>query len=446
MKDFLQKIVSSTDKTTIIGITLLPEPSLKHHERHDNSTINIAVSSMRGRRDTQEDAHAIDTQLRPRSSSPQNDDLDSTASLPNHALLAVFDGHGTSLASNFAAEHFIPIFCAQTSFLEYCRETNAGSQINDQKKGKVSKKKTRKNASSPPNPAFGRSMTKDPDGSFKLLLENAMKSAMIQLDAQILLEIQSRQNEQPCLNENDSMFDIFDSGTTAIIVLLTPQYIICANVGDSRAILQRGPYAAAAAADGCKSNNTICCLSTDHKPNNDSEKIRIENAGGVVLGGKIEGRLAVSRALGDFSFKHLNSVLSAAGCHDNNMHVTDSININDVDDNVNVNAMMVQPEDQMVTCIPEITTINRNDPQDKFLVIACDGIWDVLSNEQCAQLISCSFEEGEANIGLVCEELLDQCYAKGSLDNMTVIVVKFPLQDIGVGGGVMRRRKQRMAK
>lgn len=98
----------------------------------------------------------------------------------------------------------------------------------------------------------------------------------------------------------------------------------------------------------------------------------------------------------------------------------------------------------MVTSVPEITFQNRATTFDNFIAIASDGIWDILSNEKCAEMISTIYNEGEQSTALVCEEVLDQCYARGSLDNMTLILIKLPVQNIGAGGGVMKRRKQRL--
>ena len=67
----------------------------------------------------------------------------------------------------------------------------------------------------------------------KLLLANAIKSAMIELDANMLHERTKGHNYQ-CGEASDfddrEMYDIFDTGTTAIIVVLAPQYIVCANL------------------------------------------------------------------------------------------------------------------------------------------------------------------------------------------------------------------------
>ena len=78
--------------------------------------------------------------------------------------------------------------------------------------------------------------------------------------------------------------------------------------------------------------------------------------------------------------------------------------------------------------------------------MACDGIWDVQTNLECVRMVSELFEEGERDMGLLCEECLDICLRRGSKDNMTVLVVKLEAQTIGDGGGVAARRERREAE
>ena len=81
-------------------------------------------------------------------------------------------------------------------------------------------------------------------------------------------------------------------GCTATTVLITPTHLICANAGDSRVVLGRS------------GGDEVCCpLSEDHKPDNDGEKRRIEAVGGFVEENRVNGSLALSRALGDFEYK-----------------------------------------------------------------------------------------------------------------------------------------------
>ncbi|GMH80649.1 hypothetical protein TL16_g08635 [Triparma laevis f. inornata] len=79
------------------------------------------------------------------------------------------------------------------------------------------------------------------------------------------------------------------SGCTAVCVVVTPTHIICANAGDSRSCY--------------KKSSGVVPLSDDHKPYNATEASRIETAGGYVSMKRVDGDLAVSRALGDFQYK-----------------------------------------------------------------------------------------------------------------------------------------------
>jgi serine/threonine protein phosphatase PrpC len=72
-----------------------------------------------------------------------------------------------------------------------------------------------------------------------LLLQSVVRAAMLTLDAKILEEMILIENNNGESALAEGSFDISDAGTTTIIVILTPNNIICANLGDSRAILQR---------------------------------------------------------------------------------------------------------------------------------------------------------------------------------------------------------------
>lgn len=79
------------------------------------------------------------------------------------------------------------------------------------------------------------------------------------------------------------------SGSTAVCVLISPTHFYIANCGDSRAVL-------------CRNNEPAVCT-MDHKPTVAAEKKRIQDAGGSVMIHRVNGSLAVSRALGDFEYK-----------------------------------------------------------------------------------------------------------------------------------------------
>ena len=83
----------------------------------------------------------------------------------------------------------------------------------------------------------------------------------------------------------------FNTGCTACVVLITATQIICANSGDSRAVL------------GYK-DGKLKELSFDHKPENPGETKRVQAAGGFIEDGRVQGVIAVSRALGDWEYKN----------------------------------------------------------------------------------------------------------------------------------------------
>lgn len=187
------------------------------------------------------------------------------------------------------------------------------------------------------------------------------------------------------------------SGCTSVTAIITPKYIICANAGDSRCVLGTG--------------NTTKPLSEDHKPYGEIEKKRIENAGGFVQWNRVDGDLAVSRALGDFSYK---------------------------------NRPDFHAKDQKITCYPDIA-IHERDPTDDVLLLACDGLWDVLSSEEAINTVRELYESGEDSVLKIAEEMLDISLDKGSKDNISAVVVKLAGAKIGPAsnGGIDARRERR---
>lgn len=161
------------------------------------------------------------------------------------------------------------------------------------------------------------------------------------------------------------------SGTTAITVMITPTHIVWGNCGDSRGLL-------------CRSGK-LEHATKDHKPYNASEKDRIERAGGTVMMQRVNGSLAVSRALGDFDYKR---------CTD------------------------LKPSEQLVSPEPDIEVNERQDT-DEFLFLACDGIFDVMSNEEVIDYISRQLTL-TSNLDEICSSLLDLCLHKVTVMHFVV--------------------------
>ena len=140
------------------------------------------------------------------------------------------------------------------------------------------------------------------------------------------------------------------------------------NVGDSRAVK-------------CTKDNKPEQLTTDHKPNEPAEKARIEQMGGKIEYDGYDWRikdLSLSRAFGDIDCT------------------------------------------PFVTHIPQINKykIRHND---KFIIFACDGLWDVVSNQDAINFVN-KLKGDPKYKGNYAKDLAEHAYEKGSLDNITTMV------------------------
>ncbi|ODQ64717.1 protein serine/threonine phosphatase 2C [Nadsonia fulvescens var. elongata DSM 6958] len=136
-----------------------------------------------------------------------------------------------------------------------------------------------------------------------------------------------------------------------------------ANVGDSRIILCRGGKALR--------------LSYDHKGTDKYEASRITNAGGIMINGRVNGMLAVTRALGDTYVK------------------------------------------EFVTGHPYTTVTKINALTDEFLIVACDGLFDVCKDQQAVDLVRNIRDPKAAS-----QALVDYALDNFSSDNLSVMVIR----------------------
>jgi serine/threonine protein phosphatase PrpC len=303
------------------------------NDHEQGNGIRACFASIQGWRQTQEDDHTV------------------RCVVPRHKSLsyfAVFDGHGGSNVSQFAAETVIEIF--STTLAENTTDAETISQV--------------------------------------------LHDAVMKTDIRLTELDRSR---------------FLQEGCTSIICVVTPTHVICANSGDSRAILvtlkNNGGGAAATAATTAKADATddnsgasdsdssfqVDALSIDQKPNNAQEQKRIEDAGMSVVDAngifRVNGDLAVARAIGDFSFKNPD----------------------------------LPQERQAVSCEPEMKIVARNKDASQILVLACDGIWDVSSNEDTASFVAKELR-AHGKLYTTAGLLVDQCLEFGSRDNMSVLL------------------------
>jgi protein phosphatase 2C len=170
------------------------------------------------------------------------------------------------------------------------------------------------------------------------------------------------------------------AGSTCLVVLQfkdqQKEYLNILNTGDSRCVLCR--------------NNLAIPLTKDHKPNWPEEYARIKSLGGQVIFDGFDHRicnLSVSRAFGDLN---------------------------------------AQP---FITNLPDMFRYRLNNG-DKFMVLACDGLWDVFSNQDVINIILENSYDMVSDKRInkkmnMAKKLANLAIAKGSGDNISVIVVYF---------------------
>jgi len=234
---------------------------------------------------------------------------------------------------------------------------------------------------------LGRGSSKD--------LPTSLHEAFLRMDERLsepggLEELQAMSEESP---DGRRTVDPDYMGCTALVACVRSQVMVVANAGDCRAVLCRGGRA--------------INLSEDHKPNLPRELKRISAAGGsvqrrssgTVVSHRINGHLNLSRSLGDLVYKR----------------------------NVDLS-----PSEQMVSATPDIVVIERH-PDDEFLLLACDGIWDVLGSQEAVDYVRGRLPSAKSShcpLSVVMEELLDRCLSPDLAsthglggDNMTAIIV-----------------------
>ncbi|KAL9250446.1 putative protein phosphatase 2C 22 [Drosera capensis] len=201
------------------------------------------------------------------------------------------------------------------------------------------------------------------DETFPSEIERLITSAFSQTDT--------------CLAKACSSDTELASGTTALTALVVGRSLVVANVGDCRAVLSRKGKAIE--------------LSRDHKPHCFREKERIESLGGYVDDGYLNGQLNVSRALGDW---HMEGMKDRDG--------------------------------GPLSAEPELMTMELT-KEDEFLILGCDGIWDVFRSQNAIDFARRRLQEHNDPVKC-CKDLVDEALKRKSGDNLAVVMVCFQPQ------------------
>ena len=174
-------------------------------------------------------------------------------------------------------------------------------------------------------------------------------------------------------------------GSTACMLLIFGQKLMsCANVGDSRC---------------CLATSSECVpLSEDQTPAREDEAARIRNAGGFVIHKRVMGELAVSRAFGDAELKKpVHELVRPA---------------EPAPDEVGPRLVLAEPE------------VRHTRVAGDFVLIACDGVFDVFSSPEAVDAVKKALAEGQGDpvraASVLCTSAVDD---RGSRDNATAVVV-----------------------
>lgn len=156
-------------------------------------------------------------------------------------------------------------------------------------------------------------------------------------------------------------------GSTACIVYITKENgkkcFYCANIGDTRCVLIK--------------KNEAKRISYDDRATDKNENERVRSNGGIIFGGRVYGQLMLTRAFGDSGLKKYG-----------------------------------------VICLPHVYKVDI-DIEDKYIIIATDGVWDVLNEYEIYNFSLISKNSKE-----LCDIIVKNSIDKGSMDNVSCFVIK----------------------
>ncbi|XP_057863607.2 uncharacterized protein LOC131071684 isoform X2 [Cryptomeria japonica] len=250
--------------------------------------------------------------------------------------------------------------------------------------------------------SWWKSMGFSEDSMYRMILKEALLRALYDIDIAF---------------SNEAFRNNLNSGSTASVVLKADEYVLVANIGDSKALLcsacsnlpeklrgaqwrkrkhQKNKSNQLRRQENSNSSYSLLCvkeLTQDHRPDRDEEKARIEAAGGSVMKWgdvpRVNGELAISRAIGDVSFKKYGVISE-----------------------------------------PEVTDWQRLSSNDSYLVVASDGIFEKMNTQDiCGLLLEAqeqnyhSTEIVPAHVHSMAWVIVNTAFERGSTDNLAAVVL-----------------------
>lgn len=201
-------------------------------------------------------------------------------------------------------------------------------------------------------------------------ISQSIKKAFHTMDEQIC------EHAKHCQEDNHSDYS---SGTTACVTILFKNILYIANIGDSRCVLSK--------------NGRAIVLTVDHRVSiNKKEKDRIIEAGGTLDDeGYLGGCLGVCRGFGSFDKQTSEKIKG-------------------------------------LICEPDLYEFKITE-DDEFLIICCDGIFDVMTSQEAVNRVRISLIQN-TDAHIAAKNLCDLAYTRKSLDNLSALVVIFQYPEV----------------
>uniref|UniRef100_K3WBK3 PPM-type phosphatase domain-containing protein n=1 Tax=Globisporangium ultimum (strain ATCC 200006 / CBS 805.95 / DAOM BR144) TaxID=431595 RepID=K3WBK3_GLOUD len=231
---------------------------------------------------------------------------------------------------------------------------------------------------------------------------------------------------QSCFEELDSYVcdyllqkgDLSGSTATCVILSSGPEgsgkvHAIVTHVGDCRLVLSHR-------------NHDVVDITNDHRLTLTEERNRILQLGGRVVNNRVNGVMAITRAFGDLEFKGMFSRkaddVNASSTSSMSLHLPSSVQLNPF-----------QKEDEkfptLLTSRPDIHILSLDPAVHEFLLLACDGLWDVMTSDEAVEIFRDRLHF-HGNLQTAAKELAQEAIRRYSNDNITVIAIHLPLQHV----------------
>ena len=410
------------------------------------------------RRNTQEDVHVV------------HGPGSWGAPIANATFLGVMDGHGGRRIVDYLEEHLAKNVANEWTFAAGDGSDEDNDSNNNDGGGGGGGSRSVDRVRQPPKK---RRLGDDDSSGNSNNKENNNGTALLDTESQV---IQTALERAFLITDIQSRIDgIITSGATVACCIVVPNYstqtgnitsitIHAANAGDARAVLSSGTarrrrrrrhsLPMVVTSQGSSVNNNInhhtktnnnksklllpnpelanelplhrgtnaIRITHDHKSTDPIEIARIQSSGGIIVRGRVLGVLAVARSLGDHGFKEF--VIAKPYLSSTTVRMIERSTLDDSNGRDN------DIEDKTIMSSSSSSSHQAPFTDDEFLVVACDGLWDVMEDQEVVDFIRKHIhvhENDHDHHANQCREnvasyVIEEALKRGSTDNITVIV------------------------